>query len=240
MKHCLVILVLAYLFAYVTLNLHKGNRTRSNTAPSEGCMQMGIYLQGSIEPLKGKQLPKDFLEIYLDTSTSFEFVSNFGKLFSKGAGSVVLGQLNIDTSGIHSFDDSIKKGKRKVWLLNYSNDSIALPGGNLDLNFIAVLEAKDKDGRWKPIQYALKPKPYIYNYIPPRSAGSFIAEIPNTGSFETQFRFKVLGKSEFYYSNQFKGRMNECEFVQDTSTYDRVNGVLHPAYKLEYTVGELN
>lgn len=78
-----------------------------------------------------------------------------------------------------------------------------------------IQEAKDTDGKWKPIEF-FKPLPYcvgnnIFFKYSPRSYSS-IAIIKYYGNFKTKLRVKVAIGKYFYYSNEFYGAINRSQF----------------------------
>lgn len=102
------------------------------------------------------------------------------------------------------------------YIYNYSKNpqEILKPIAGGDL-FI-IIEAKDKKGIWKPIEYfeqfsflcgtghqnyLLKPKSYILGAIKKYD-----------GNFETQMRIKLKSFEKNFYSNEFKGKMNYSQF----------------------------
>ena len=87
-------------------------------------------------------------------------------------------------------------------------------------DFLLIQEAKDIDGKWKPIEfqrslmfgcdiainlnYLLKPKHYIATAI-----------IKYKGNFKTKIRVKMYSGNDYYYSNEIVGYINRSQFSQD-------------------------
>lgn len=96
-------------------------------------------------------------------------------------------------------------------LLIFNSDN--KPAYIWDYKFIQ--EAKDIDGKWKPIEYfnntptcvvvteLLKIKPSNYLTIP---------IIKYNGSFKTKIRVKIKIDRQFYYSNEINGFINRTQF----------------------------
>jgi hypothetical protein len=119
------------------------------------------------------------------------------------------------------------QGKQEVWLINNSNKVVDIQ--LQDWSFIAVLEALTKKREWKPVQYwrfSNCGNSYQNKHFAPKTANSFIARGINSGDYKTKLRYKLLGRDKFYYSNEFDGSINYCEFGEDTSKHT-------PYYKLE-------
>ncbi len=126
------------------------------------------------------------------------------------------------------------QGQQQVWIINNSNDTVAIQ--MQDWSYICVLQAKTKDGQWYPIQYwrfSTCGNSYYYKDFAPKTANSFITKLPNEGDYKTKLRYKLLGADKFYYSNEFDGSINYCEFVEDTKNYDNRSGELQTHFKLD-------
>ena len=123
------------------------------------------------------------------------------------------------------------QGQNQIWIINNSLDTVSVQ--LQDYSFICILQGLSKGGQWFPIQYwklSNCGNSFTKKYFPPGIANSFITRIPKNGDYETKLRFKLLGTNKFYYSNEFTGKINECDFVEDMTQYIR------PQYKLEYLV----
>jgi hypothetical protein len=107
------------------------------------------------------------------------------------------------------------KGKNQVWIINNTSNEISIQ--MQDWQFICILQALTKDGQWLPIQYWQFSKcgnSYHNKKMAPKTANSFLFTIPNKGDYQTKLRFKLLGTNQFYYSNEFTGKIDYCEFVE--------------------------
>jgi len=137
----------------------------------------------------------------------------------------------IEADSIHAKNNN---GQQQVWIINNSQDTISIQ--MQDGSYICVLQAKTKSGKWQPIQYwrfSSCGNSYYYKYFPPKTANSFITKIPTKGDYKTKLRYKLLGANKFYYSNEFEGKINYCEFVEDIINYLRISGKIKPHYKLD-------
>lgn len=118
---------------------------------------------------------------------------------------------------LHLYNNTNKK---QVYLINNTKDTVAIQ--MQDWEFICILQAKAYNDKWYPVQYwrfsdcGLS---YYLKYFPPETANSFVTELPDKGDFETTLRYKLLGKDKFYYSNEFPGKIDYCEFIADSSIY---------------------
>ncbi len=119
-------------------------------------------------------------------------------------------------------------GKQIAWILNNTNDTVKLQ--NQTFRFICILEAKNIQEEWKPIQYMKRPFDNFcssYTIILPLRANFFKFEIPKNGDYRTKLRFKILGEKRFYYSNEFEGNIEYCMFYENKFNKKR------PEYKLD-------
>ncbi|NEU06900.1 hypothetical protein GZH53_01130 [Flavihumibacter sp. R14] len=129
--------------------------------------------------------------------------------------------------GIKKFND----GKQIVWLINRTSDTFTLQTRIFDL--MAIQEAKDLNGIWRPIEYlgaVIDNFQFGYKKIPPLKAGYFKVVLPNQGNFSTKLRYKILGKERFYYSPEFAGKIKYCQFTQDTTETGRKAFMLERFY----------
>lgn len=111
-------------------------------------------------------------------------------------------------------------GQIQVWVINNTADTVSIQ--MQDWSFICILQGLTKGGQWFPIQYWTFSKcgnSYYDKEFPPKIANSFITTIPNKGDYETKLRFKLLGSDKFYYSNEFMGKINYCDFVEGNTNY---------------------
>ena len=54
-----------------------------------------------------------------------------------------------------------------------------------------------------------------------------------TGDYKTLLRYKILGFDKLYYSNSFAGNIEYCQFKEDSSTYIKFEGKMHPHFPLD-------
>lgn len=133
----------------------------------------------------------------------------------------------------------IKNNSRQnqIWIINNSTDTVSLQ--MQDWSYICILQGLTKGGQWLPIQYwrfSTCGNSYYDKHFPPKTANSFITKIPNKGDYETKLRFKLLGTDKFYYSNEFIGKINYCDFVEDSTNYNDRRLKPQPHYKLDSLV----
>lgn len=137
----------------------------------------------------------------------------------------------IQADSIHLLNN---QGQQLVWIINNSKDTVTIQ--MQDWSFICILQAKTKSGQWNPMQYwrfSTCGNSYYLKHFPPKTANSFITKLPDKGDYKTKLRFKLLGKDKYYYSNEFDGKINYCEFVEDCTHYNTRQGTPQPHFKLE-------
>lgn len=124
---------------------------------------------------------------------------------------------------------------RLVWLLNNSADVITI--GTQDASLFCVLQAQDKEKQWQPIQYWQFSKcgnSYVAQFLLPKERICFLAKSHQQGNFKTKLRYKLAGPKQFYYSNEFDGRIDYNEFGEKPSSHPRlVAGKPVAAFKLD-------
>ncbi len=126
------------------------------------------------------------------------------------------------------------QGQNQIWIINNTIDTVSIQ--MQDWSYICVLQGLTKGGQWLPIQYwrsSTCGNSYYNKHLPPNTANSFVTTIPNRGDYETRLRFKLLGSSKFYYSNEFAGKINYCDFIEDSANYNNRSPKLEPHYKLD-------
>ena len=175
-----------------------------------GLMGPGIYELGAITTIPKISLSENSFSVIIDTSFKAENYTPYYVEVIK-----TIRRVNDEEFGTHfkEFND----GAQIVWLINKSHKNILLQTALFDL--IAVLEAKDLSNIWKPVEYmrpVLDNFQYDYIEIPKNTASFFKVKFPTEGSFKTQFRYKILGENTFFYSPEFSGTIDPCQFVQDT------------------------
>jgi hypothetical protein len=127
------------------------------------------------------------------------------------------------------------KGNHLVWLVNNSADVITI--GTQDASLFCVLQAQDKEKQWQPIQYWQFSKcgnSYIAQFLLPKERICFLAKSRQQGNFKTKLRYKIAGLKQFYYSNEFDGRIDYNEFTERPFSRPRlVAGKPVAAFKLD-------
>jgi hypothetical protein len=169
----------------------------------------------------------------LDTNDLY-WTDNWDKLTTKQKLEKVKQERNsylIQADSVHILNN---QGQQQVWIINNSNDTV--PIQMQDWSFICVLQAKSKSGQWYPIQFwrfSDCGNSYYLKHFPPKTANSFITKLPDEGDYKTKLRYKLLGADKFYYSNEFEGKINYCEFVEDSTSFS--DGYIRPEpnYKLD-------
>ncbi|WP_272022236.1 hypothetical protein [Olleya namhaensis] len=120
-----------------------------------------------------------------------------------------------------------------VFVQNNSKANTVVSGSILNGGLHTLLEAKDKNGDWKPIEY---------NYVPGYICGSGFENYllkPNhsivstvkryAGDYKTKIRVKLMSSDRVYYSNTFDGQINYSQF-------DKVEQVLAMEARLPETI----
>jgi hypothetical protein len=103
-----------------------------------------------------------------------------------------------------------------VFLYNSSSKNKVISNSALAGDLLMVVEAKDKKGNWRPIEY---------NYVPGRICSGGIRDyvlkpkhfIVSTikkymGHYKTKLRVKLLTYNQLIYSNEFNGVINYSQF----------------------------
>ncbi|MNE57953.1 hypothetical protein D3C80_1529510 [compost metagenome] len=124
--------------------------------------------------------------------------------------------------------------RQEVWLINNSSDTIEVQ--MQDGSYVCILEAKNKSHKWKPIEFwrfSRCGNSYYSKRFLPKTANSFLAIHLNKGEYKTKLRYKLLGADKFYYSNEFDGQIEYCQFLEDSSSFTSRG---RPHYKLDTLV----
>lgn len=104
-----------------------------------------------------------------------------------------------------------------VWIINNTKDTVEIQ--MQDWSFICIKEAKNKCNEWKPVEFwktSFCGNSYYYEAIPPQVIKQFVAN-RFEGDMRVEMRFKLLGKTEYYYSNNFWGTIDSCSFQKDST-----------------------
>jgi hypothetical protein len=226
---------------------HQDKKTvKENFNCTKGLMKNAWYEHGideNIPPIKN--LSNDFI-ILVDTNlkaTNFiSFEEDYSRTQSKELDTSYLSLLDTEDWEKLSVKQKLEKlaeqkisykeqadsshiknnqGQNQIWIINNTSDTVSIQ--MQDWSYICILQGLTKGGQWLPIQYwrfSTCGNSYYDKHFPPKTANSFITRIPNKGDYETKLRFKLLGTDKFYYSNAFIGKINYCDFVEDSTSYN--------------------
>lgn len=116
--------------------------------------------------------------------------------------------------------------QQQVWIINNSKDTTSIFVSENEL--LCILQAKNKDNVWRPIEYwigykCLSGTPItVEKQLYPKTATSFVMTIESKGDYSTQLRYQLYGKDTIYYSNEFKGIIDYNQFTMDSSLVDDI------------------
>lgn len=140
-------------------------------------------------------------------------------------------EVYIDTTAIADWGNGF--AAHKVYVINTGGDTLFFQAQDSRLNM--VVEARDRDGQWKPIEYL--PNSWCGNsyhklFLPTGKYWEFKTPV-HTGKFETSLRVSLSygrdaknRKSETIYSNEIKGGINPGQFHKKKEY--KPNGVMDP------------
>lgn len=132
------------------------------------------------------------------------------------------------------------QGSYRVWLMNNSADTIAL--ATQDASLVCILQARNSHKRWQPVQFwrfSGCGNSNIARYLLPKEHISFLAKVPSHGNFSTALCYKLAGAKQFYYSNEFAGRINDWEFEEPPRFYLDNKGIERQSTKKLYKLDTL-
>lgn len=233
--------------------------SKENFNCTNGLMQSASYEQGIDEPIPPiKNLSNSFI-IVVDTNlkaTNFVSVKeDYSRKRSKELDTAYLSLLDPEEWEKLSVGQKIEKlaaqknahvqqanythaqnnqGQNQIWIINNTADTVSVQME--DWSYICILQGLTKSGQWCPIQYwrlSNCGNSYYYKHFPPKTASSFVMAMPNRGNYETKLRFKLLGTDKFYYSNEFTGKIDYCDFFEDNSRYYDNMANFKSHYKLD-------
>lgn len=104
----------------------------------------------------------------------------------------------------------LKGDSYAVYIINNSN---LWHMANMDPEFPILMQAMDRNGEWRYIEYRINSKidSGLFYFLEPKSY--FVTSARKyKGNFKTKFRLKFKQKDKFVYSNEFSGSMNESQF----------------------------
>jgi hypothetical protein len=139
-----------------------------------------------------------------------------------------------------SLHASNNQGSYRVWLMNNSADTIAL--ATQDASLVCILQAQDIRKQWQPVQFwrfSGCGNSNIARYLLPNEHISFLAKVPRHGNFKTTLRYKLAGAKQFYYSNEFMGRINYDEFKERPHLYTDNKGVKRQSGRKSFKLDSL-
>lgn len=223
---------------------------------SKGTMSCSKHILGQIEEIPFKNLENKF-QLILDTSQKAKnFVSERERIYYTMSQSEDTSYLtmNEEWTKLSSLDKKkylksrqyedlqmanelhieTNKGQQLLWIVNNSLDTVKIQ--RQDGSLIYIIEGKTKNVSWSPIEYwefSECGNSYSIEKIAPKTARSLIIIPPKKGDYKTLFRIKLLGKNNFYFSNEFEGQMDYCQFVEDFSNYIPKKRGYVPHYTLD-------
>ncbi len=172
-------------------------------------------------------LPKVNLKIIIDTSYSisnsgfeYNFLPKPKNVIQDG---LLNGKIPTEFDRMNSmrilnkyFQQKSKLTESKVKcypLLIYNNSN-----SDVSLNSEFIQEAKDVDGKWKPIEFSFEYEmcgtgKNNQSILDPKKYVAF-AIIKYNGDFKTKIRVKVKNNNHIYYSNEIVGIINRSQFNQ--------------------------
>jgi hypothetical protein len=100
-----------------------------------------------------------------------------------------------------------------VYFVNTSDSCISLTYQYM-LGLLAIQEAQDSSGTWKPIEYWYRDRcGTTYSQVDLKSQNFIFSRIKKySGSFRTSLRIKIQVKDRYYYSKPFRGSINYSQF----------------------------
>jgi hypothetical protein len=219
-------------FFFAFLAFLSGNYHKENTPLHENidCKEKIMKMAGN-ETNKGMAIPENLNKgfiIMADTNKAINYISTLEETLrnvlleydtitvkdEKQEKSRMQIKKNIDS--IHN----LNKDVHLVMIYNNSTKTVILQ--KQDQEFICILQGLHPNGQWRPIQYWRGSgcgNSYWKKIFAPSTTAIFAAHIPNQGNYETKLRFKILGINQFYYSNEFPGKIDVCEFEGETERF---------------------
>lgn len=191
---------------------------------AEMSFNLDTYRPGIVEPLnEPKKTNGDFV-ILVDTNRrAAAFKSLRDEWLRRDAD--ILENVNIDSilkerQKIYSTN----KRLRKVVIYNHTDSTIKLQ--HIDMKLFCTLEFFIQN-KWvsQECQWlSWCGNSYFYHSIPSNHGTSFLFELPEKSDIAMRARFKLLGKSAFYYSNEFKYPVNFKNIHRGGQRFNQYNG----------------
>jgi hypothetical protein len=173
-------------------------------------------------------LPKYDLKIFIDTSYNFnckDFEYKWMDLSNKIDSLIKLNYTNREiepdliTKVYYNKLAKIRKKYVKAYpLLIYNSEfkDVFIYDGLS--GFQLIQEAKDIDGKWKPIEYLNNlSSDLISPFFNKLNSKKYLATsiIKYHGNFKTKLRVKIRLNNHYYYSNEIEGLINQSQFNDD-------------------------
>jgi hypothetical protein len=192
-----------------------------------------LYKNSIIDFGKDTLLPKYDLKIIIDTSynfhhNEFEYVwldlpKKVDSLLKLNYSMREIDSIMINNIYLNKTREIRKQFVKSYPLLIYNNEAKKSYLHKSFNGIQLIQEAKDSDGKWKPIEYLhnlnssfisydyyeLKPKNYLATSI-----------IRYHGNFKTKIRVKIRLNNHYYYSNEIEGFINQSQFNDDFLNLD--------------------
>lgn len=262
MKHCINILIFLLLMTACGNKRPNNKNVKTNIVQNtfdckKGEMKVAWYEHGIDEPIPNiKGLQKGFIIVVDTNNKATNFISFEEDYLRRGSTELDTSELKLENGWENlTTKQKIEKvkqkrksyliqadsthilnnqGQQQVWIINNTKDTVTIQ--MQDWFFICVLQAKTKRGQWCSIQYLRFSRcgnSYYFKHFPPNTANSFITKVPRNGDYKTKLRYKLLGADKFYCSNEFDGKINYCEFVEDSTSYNSIRRKPKPHSKLD-------
>lgn len=194
---------------------------------------------------KDTLLPRYDLKIIIDTTYNFHSKDFEYKWYNLAKTWDSISKLKHDRKDLeelidknyYSKIDKLRKHYVEAYpllIFNKSNENAYLKEIRLS-NFSMIQEAKDIDGKWKPIEFSFSLPCDILSYdfyklLPKKYFATSI--IKYYGNFKTKIRVKIRFGRNYYYSNEIVGSINRSQFNTDfINAYLKIyKGVIDETY----------
>lgn len=220
--------------AFLSVNLHKENKPlHENIDCNEKLMKRAYNAPGEGGAIPA-ELNKGFI-ILADTNKATGLICNLEATLRKNLTIIDTPDLERDytyeewksmpaNKKLEKLEEARIQIKKGIGYVHKKNDNVVRIYNNTtetvklqvqDGSFIGILQGLNKDGKWLPVQYwqwSGCGNSYHVKRLPPKATALFTTHIPNSGNYETRLRFKIMGIDKFYYSNEFIGKIDYCEF----------------------------
>lgn len=102
-----------------------------------------------------------------------------------------------------------------VFIYNEANKNRIISSSIINGELYLLVEAKDKKGIWRPIEYNDVPGRIcgpIDNYLLKPKHSIISSILKYSGNYKTKMRVKFMTSEKIYYSNEFEGSINYSQF----------------------------